>query len=169
MMADFGMEVETFAHTAPPGEEGFDLSHAGSEHEAFKGLTHQLVDLTGHHHIDPRSWGEWTEDQTAHWNLQMDRLVDAYLNYRSRDSGDGMPAMSDQDLSGVDTSFSINDIELIDIFTRTHTHLQPLPSHQYPNETLIHYGYIGCAPMYPSVAISLCTLAAYCQSHRMCP
>ncbi|KAG1724777.1 hypothetical protein EDB19DRAFT_1644330 [Suillus lakei] len=165
MMADFGMEVETFVHMAPPGEEGFDLSHAGGEYEAFKGLTHQLADLTGHHHIDPRSWGERTEDQTAHWNLQMDRLVDAYLNYRSRDSGDGMPAMSDQDLSGVDASFSINNIELIDIFTRTHTHLQPLPSHQYPNETLIHYGYIGCAPMYPSVVISLRTLAAYHQSH----
>ncbi|KIK35773.1 hypothetical protein CY34DRAFT_95515 [Suillus luteus UH-Slu-Lm8-n1] len=100
MMADFGMEVETFVHMAPPGEEGFDLSHAGGEHEAFEGLTHQLADLTGQyvfttmcdssnvntycsHHIDPRSRGEWTEDQTAHWNLQMDRLVDAYLNYRS--------------------------------------------------------------------------------------
>ncbi|KAG2149217.1 hypothetical protein DEU56DRAFT_752870 [Suillus clintonianus] len=38
MMADFGMEVEVFAHTAPPGEEAFDLSHAGGEHEAFEGL-----------------------------------------------------------------------------------------------------------------------------------
>ncbi|KAG1744661.1 uncharacterized protein EDB91DRAFT_1246775 [Suillus paluster] len=46
MMADFGMEVEVFMHTAPPGEEAFDLSHTGGEHEAFKGLAHQLADLT---------------------------------------------------------------------------------------------------------------------------
>ncbi|KAG1895322.1 uncharacterized protein F5891DRAFT_960402 [Suillus fuscotomentosus] len=52
---------------------------------------------------------------------------------------------------------------------RRRSHLRPLPSHQYPNETLIYYGYIGCAPMYPSVAISLRTLAAYRQSHRTCP
>ncbi|KAG2054422.1 hypothetical protein BDR06DRAFT_884160, partial [Suillus hirtellus] len=45
----------------------------------------------------------------------------------------------------------------------------PLPSHQYPNKTLIYHGYIRCALMYPSVAISLHTLAAYCQSHQMCP
>ncbi|KAG2149218.1 hypothetical protein DEU56DRAFT_729540 [Suillus clintonianus] len=88
-------------------------------------------------------------------------------------------------MSGVDASFSINDIELIDTFSkfetvryifylflfaaRRHTHLQPLLLHQYPNKTLIYYGYIGCAPMYPSVAISLCTLSAYRQSHRTCP
>ncbi|KAG2157313.1 hypothetical protein DEU56DRAFT_722950 [Suillus clintonianus] len=165
MMADFGVEVEAFTHTAPPGEEAFDLSHAGGEHEAFEGLTHQLADLTGHHHIDPRSRGEWTETQTTHWNLQMDRLVDVYLDYRCRDSGDDMPDMSDQNMSGVNASFSINDIKLIDNFTRRHTHLQPLLSHHYPNETLIYYGYIGCAPMYPSVAISLRTLATYHQSH----
>lgn len=47
MMADFGMDVEVFAHTVPPGEEAFDLSHAGGEHEAFEDLAHQLVDLTG--------------------------------------------------------------------------------------------------------------------------
>ncbi|KAG1896067.1 uncharacterized protein F5891DRAFT_1130419 [Suillus fuscotomentosus] len=80
-----------------------------------------------------------------------------------------MPDISDQVLSGVDASFSINEIELIDTFTRRCSHLRPLPSHQYPNETLIYYGYIGCAPMYPSVAISLRTLAAYRQSHRTCP
>ncbi|KAG1883209.1 uncharacterized protein F5891DRAFT_990896 [Suillus fuscotomentosus] len=47
MMADFGMDVEVFTHTVPPGEEAFDLSHAGGEHEAFEDLAHQLADLTG--------------------------------------------------------------------------------------------------------------------------
>ncbi|KAG1828058.1 hypothetical protein DFJ58DRAFT_672380 [Suillus subalutaceus] len=66
-------------------------------------------------------------------------------------------------------SLSLNNIELVDIFRRCRSCLQPLPSHQYPNETLIYYGYIGCSPMYPAVAISLRMLAAYHQSHRTCP
>ncbi|KAG1894971.1 uncharacterized protein F5891DRAFT_1130758 [Suillus fuscotomentosus] len=39
----------------------------------------------------------------------------------------------------------------------------------YPNETLIYNGYLGCSPLYPNIAISLCTLAAYRQAHRTCP
>ncbi|KAG2344689.1 hypothetical protein BDR05DRAFT_881947, partial [Suillus weaverae] len=34
---------------------------------------------------------------------------------------------------------------------------------------LIYYGYIGCAPMFSTTAISLCTLTAYRQSHCTCP
>ncbi|KIK74284.1 hypothetical protein PAXRUDRAFT_42563, partial [Paxillus rubicundulus Ve08.2h10] len=41
--------------------------------------------------------------------------------------------------------------------------------HKYPNETLISHGYIGCSPLYPSVPISLWTLATFCQSHQTCP
>ncbi|KAG2352683.1 hypothetical protein BDR07DRAFT_1454895 [Suillus spraguei] len=37
------------------------------------------------------------------------------------------------------------------------------------SSTLIYHGYIGCAPLYPTAAISLCTLAAYRQIHRSCP
>ncbi|KAG1723087.1 hypothetical protein EDD22DRAFT_982950 [Suillus occidentalis] len=40
---------------------------------------------------------------------------------------------------------------------------------EYPNKTLIYHGYIGCTPLYPTAAILLCTLAAYCQIHRSCP
>ncbi|KAG2108470.1 uncharacterized protein F5147DRAFT_745760 [Suillus discolor] len=32
-----------------------------------------------------------------------------------------------------------------------HSSPQSLLSHKYPNETLIYHGYIGCAPMYPTV------------------
>ncbi|KAG1882648.1 hypothetical protein F4604DRAFT_1921217 [Suillus subluteus] len=40
MIADHGMDVETLPYTAPPGDEGFGLSHGGCEHEAFEGLAH---------------------------------------------------------------------------------------------------------------------------------
>ncbi|KIK35800.1 hypothetical protein CY34DRAFT_26528 [Suillus luteus UH-Slu-Lm8-n1] len=47
--------------------------------------------------------------------------------------------------------------------------LESQPSHRYPNETLIYHGYLGCSPLYPTIAISIHTLANYCQCHRTCP
>ena len=34
-------------HSAPPGDEGFDISNAGGEHEAFEGLANDISKLTG--------------------------------------------------------------------------------------------------------------------------
>ncbi|KAG2743944.1 hypothetical protein P692DRAFT_201682439, partial [Suillus brevipes Sb2] len=64
---------------------------------------------------------------------------------------------------------SLKNIDLVDVFSRKRTSLQSQPSHTFPNETLIYYGYLGCSPLYPTVAISIRTLAAYRQSHRTCP
>ena len=43
------------------------------------------------------------------------------------------------------------------------------PDHLFPNENLIYHGYLGCSPVHPTVAISIRTLAAFRQSHRVCP
>ncbi|KAG1855816.1 hypothetical protein C8R48DRAFT_749256 [Suillus tomentosus] len=63
---------------------------------------------------------------------------------------------------------SLADIELVDIFGRQRMTLWPRPSHVYPNEVLIYHGYLGCSPLYPSVAISLRTLAAYRHIQAQC-
>ncbi|KAI5991218.1 hypothetical protein EDD15DRAFT_2388647 [Pisolithus albus] len=52
---------------------------------------------------------------------------------------------------------------------RHRTSLSPSPQHIYPNETLICHGYLGCSPVFPSVAISIRTLAVFRQQHRTCP
>jgi len=77
----------------------------------------------------------------------MERLVDAYLSYHSRDSGDGMPTPQEVPLD-IGESLLINEIELVDIFSkfeawpmfllfnffsfagRSCLHLWSLPSHQ---------------------------------------
>ncbi|KAG2031724.1 hypothetical protein BDR03DRAFT_875348 [Suillus americanus] len=82
MMTDYGMDIKVIPYTAPPGEEGMDLSHAGGEYEAFEGLADQIVDLSGYRYIDPCTQEEHTEIQMNHWHLQIDLLVDAYLDYR---------------------------------------------------------------------------------------
>lgn len=47
MVADHGMDVDTLLYTAPPGDEGFGISHEGGEYEAFEGLAHQIADIGG--------------------------------------------------------------------------------------------------------------------------
>ncbi|KAG1720868.1 hypothetical protein EDB19DRAFT_1917670 [Suillus lakei] len=47
MVADHGMDIGTLPYTAPPGDEGFGISHEGGEHEAFEGLAHQIADIGG--------------------------------------------------------------------------------------------------------------------------
>ncbi|KAG1857137.1 hypothetical protein F4604DRAFT_1527414, partial [Suillus subluteus] len=81
MMTDYGMDVETIPYTTPLGEEGMDLNHAGREHEAFEGLTDQIMDLSGYRYIDPCTREGCTEIQMNHWDLQIDLLVDTYLDY----------------------------------------------------------------------------------------
>ncbi|KAI5994436.1 hypothetical protein EDD15DRAFT_2387767 [Pisolithus albus] len=43
------------------------------------------------------------------------------------------------------------------------------PHHIFPNENLIYHGYLGCSPVYPTVAISLHTLAIFRQACCACP
>ncbi|KAG8217191.1 hypothetical protein J3R82DRAFT_5273 [Butyriboletus roseoflavus] len=64
---------------------------------------------------------------------------------------------------------SIAGIELVDMFSRCYETFITPACNQYPNETLIRHEYLGCSPLYPTIAISLCTLAAFCQQHHMCP
>ncbi|KAG2037922.1 hypothetical protein BDR03DRAFT_933773 [Suillus americanus] len=63
---------------------------------------------------------------------------------------------------------SLTNIQLVDIFSQKHAPLQPRPSHRYPNETLIYHGYLGCSLLFPTVAISIHTLAAFWQAHQTC-
>ncbi|KAI5987211.1 hypothetical protein EDD15DRAFT_2136971, partial [Pisolithus albus] len=64
---------------------------------------------------------------------------------------------------------SVSDIELVDIFTRRKATLISRPHHPFPNENLISHGYLGCSPVFPSIAFSLRTLSAFRQAHRTCP
>jgi hypothetical protein len=45
-----GHSLDDFAdisHTAPPGEEGFDISHEGGEHEIFQDVAASLTQAMG--------------------------------------------------------------------------------------------------------------------------
>jgi len=45
--------------------------------------------------------------------------------------------------------------------------LQPLPSHMFPNESLVHHSYLGCSPLHPMLVIfyvwAMIDLTKYCR------
>ncbi|KIK39952.1 hypothetical protein CY34DRAFT_88259 [Suillus luteus UH-Slu-Lm8-n1] len=89
------MDAYTEHCAAPPGEEGFDISHEGGEYEAFEGLSEQVASLSHVCYVDACTRHDHIELQTEHWHNHIDRLVDSYLDYRLRDGGDGMPSVVD--------------------------------------------------------------------------
>ena len=70
------------------------------------------------HYTDSRTRHDRVELQTEQWMLQMDRLVDAYLNYCSHDTGDGLLVPEE---SEVDAQ-CLADIELVDLFGKYDLH-----------------------------------------------
>jgi hypothetical protein len=72
------------------------------------------------HYVDPHTRGDRINVQNAHWNIQIEGLVRAYLDYRTRDNGDSMPSVSsidDPQRNDADTLI-LQNIELVDIFSK---------------------------------------------------
>jgi hypothetical protein len=46
---------------------------------------------TSSHRVDYRDRRDRLTTQTEHWELQIDLLVEGYLEHRASDGGDGMP------------------------------------------------------------------------------
>ncbi|KAG1816414.1 uncharacterized protein BJ212DRAFT_1199666, partial [Suillus subaureus] len=117
MMSDIGVNADTTPYMAPPGEEGLDLSYEGGEFKAFDGLSEQVTSLSGCHYVDLHTRHDRIEVQTGHWNTQLSRLVDVYLDYWDRNQGDGMPSIPDSFIiPDVNHCVLLADIELVDLF-----------------------------------------------------
>ncbi|RDB19588.1 hypothetical protein Hypma_013286 [Hypsizygus marmoreus] len=156
-------DVDAVSHIVPPGDEGFGISHEGGEFEVFEDLADGLAQSIGYRRVDHRTRRDRIEIQTGHWELQMDRLVQAFLDFRLRDGGEGTP-ISPGNLTNV-----VYDIEVVDSFFRRSEAIHAFPGDLYPNETLLRHGYLGCSPLQPMLAISVRALSTYRQTHRTSP
>ncbi|KAG1737235.1 hypothetical protein EDB19DRAFT_1637253 [Suillus lakei] len=130
MIIDIGVDIDDEPYTAPPGKEGFDISHEGGEYEVFEGLSEQVASLSHIHYVDPRMRCDCIELQSEQWHSQIDQLVDAYLDYHLRDHGDGMPSIANATpaIEGSDCP-SLTGINLVDLCGRQQMTLQPQPFH----------------------------------------
>jgi hypothetical protein len=71
------------------------------------------------HRVDDRTRRDRVENQIHQWGVQMSKLLDAYLNARTRNDGEGMPKMSDQ-LSDLSVAPPISML-VIDMFCMSRT------------------------------------------------
>lgn len=75
--------------------------------------------------MDHRDRRDRIENQNSQWELQIDQLVDAYLDYRAQDCTDGIPMQSDATDLGVQTPFSVDSI---DVFCKFYSSLHRIPT-----------------------------------------
>ncbi|KAI0371571.1 hypothetical protein BV20DRAFT_922327, partial [Pilatotrama ljubarskyi] len=133
-------------YTLPPGEEAMFVSHAGGEEEL---------------RVDGRTRRDHVLVRTREWDVQREDLVDTYLQWQA-----GIPPRSATSDDGREEQW---ELHVVDFFARgSRSFSNPWPSTR-TNVTLALHGYMGTAPLQPSVAIGFKTLAAYRQLHRMCP
>ncbi|KAI6022393.1 hypothetical protein PISMIDRAFT_115201, partial [Pisolithus microcarpus 441] len=121
---------------------------------------------------DCRDRRDRIELQINHWDAQMPRLVKAYLDFHSCSSDNGFSVEEHPEAFVMPENRSpdiITEIELVDIFSRRKASLMARPHHTFPNENLIYHGYLGCSPVYLTVAISLRTLTIFRQVCHACP
>jgi len=133
--------------------------------------------------MDTQTQTDHVELQTANWALQLDKLVYAYLAYRKHDSGDGLPKELEPSDNSSPPPFIVEVLDshcsYLSFFwlitntnnftARTYLKFHPLYDKSIPNEMLIHHGYLGCALLQPSLAISIWSLEVYHQFHQTCP
>ena len=84
-------DTQAIGHIPPPGEEADAMDQEGGDISIFEGLRDNLAQATGLPRMDSRTRTDRVEVQTAHWEEQMDNLIQAYLAYRSQDHGDRFP------------------------------------------------------------------------------
>ncbi|KAI6037400.1 hypothetical protein BKA83DRAFT_4486430 [Pisolithus microcarpus] len=161
MFEDQGMNVEN-GKSIPFSSPGSDSDY-GNDDE-FSGLPEHV---SGWYQADCRDRRDRIELQINHWDAQMPCLVEAYLDFHSRSSDNGFSVEEHPEAFVMPENHSpdiITEIELVDIFSRRKASLMARPHHTFPNKNLIYHGYLGCSPIYPTIAISLCTLAIFRQA-----
>ncbi|TDL17787.1 hypothetical protein BD410DRAFT_807037 [Rickenella mellea] len=170
------VEYEAAFNTIPPGDEAYDLSHEGGEHEVFEGFAEDLSRWTGYRRVDHRDRRDRVEIRTKQWNDQMELLVDAYLMYSmhyNEDGGVDIPQTAEQpeasDCFEIEVLFCNGVLTSHEQTDRKKKMFVTLPSDIFANVTLLRNGYLGAAPLQPSVAITIRSLALYRQAHRVCP
>ncbi|KAI6130600.1 hypothetical protein EV401DRAFT_2066179 [Pisolithus croceorrhizus] len=165
MLEDQGMDIQ-YQDAVP-----FSSLDSGTDSEnddEFSGLSKTV---SGWRRVDNRDRGDRIDLQVNRWDAQMPNLVDAYLDFCSRNPDDGFSAEEPiEDLAPTDhPPCTVSGIELVDIFARRKATLIARPQHIFPNENLIYHRYLGCSPVYPAVAFSLRTLSVFQQARRACP
>ena len=83
--------TQAIGHIPPPGEEADTMDQEGGDISVLEGLADDLAQAMGLPRMESHIWTDCVEVQKAHWEEQMDNLVQAYLTYWSQDHGNCLP------------------------------------------------------------------------------
>ncbi|KAI0354456.1 hypothetical protein OH77DRAFT_1456513 [Trametes cingulata] len=167
-----GWEDDPLLFPIPPGDEGVLASHAGGEEE----LCRELFESRRRRH-DGRTRRDRTASRNAQWASQIPQLVDGYLAWKHEgapDNADIQPPSS-PDVgpqcwrASSPSSVAPWTLLAFEFGTSSLKSFTPVNASELPNVTLARYGYLGVAPLQPSIALSFQILEAYRQLHGACP
>ncbi|KAJ6493883.1 hypothetical protein DFH09DRAFT_1104346 [Mycena vulgaris] len=150
-------DVETAFGTFPPGKEAFLQSHAGG-----KAIFQQIFDdfkkrfLMAARRSDSRVRREHVQIAINKWQIQIECLIDAYLQYKV----EGPVQVDGADL------WPLHVLSFSETGTRLFSHP---PGSSRSNQTLLLHGYLGFSPESPAIVFPLEFLETYHQIHRVCP
>lgn len=110
-------DTQAIGHIPPPGEEADAMDQEGGDVSIFDGLGDDLARATGLPLMDSRTRTDRVEGRAAHWEKQMDNLIQAYLAYRSQDRGDHFPCPAPSEGTPEDPPFPSFIIETLDSYS----------------------------------------------------
>ncbi|KAI0739797.1 hypothetical protein C8Q80DRAFT_1222084 [Daedaleopsis nitida] len=125
-------------------------------------ITYAIRDITAcsSHRIskDTRTWRQHLQKFDENWPPLLPLLTDAFLRFQY-----GLPpgvdeALPDANADSMDAEETINALDLYTLDTMTTFNIRP---DERKAEALMHTGYIGNAPLVPSVAVSIETLELF--------
>ncbi|OJT09099.1 hypothetical protein TRAPUB_1 [Trametes pubescens] len=115
-----------------------------------------ILSMRGYRPKDERTWGLRVQNLDENWRPLLPKLVDCYLRWRY---GHPVPPVTPPDASDGPSSF---EIDVLDFYTLHRVAAIPMPEHCATRaEALVLSGYLGTAPLQPSLAISLKTLELF--------
>ncbi|KAJ6530439.1 hypothetical protein DFH09DRAFT_934270, partial [Mycena vulgaris] len=142
-------DVETAFGTFPPGKEAFLQSHAGGK-AIFQQIFDDFKFLMAARRSDSRVRREHVQIAINKWQIQIECLIDAYLQYK------------------VEGPVQVDGADLWPLQTGTRLFSHP-PGSSRSNQTLLLHGYLGFSPESPAIVFPLEFLETYHQIHRVCP
>ncbi|KAH7904704.1 hypothetical protein BJ138DRAFT_1235525 [Hygrophoropsis aurantiaca] len=146
---------------APPGEEGFAVSHEGGEFNLYSELNELLAVRPTSQRVDDRIRSNRIAKAAMDWQVQYEDLTTTLLEYEHDPL---VPLVSSADEISTQDTFPML---VVDVFERNILHFRRTSSRI--NECLLRHGCIGASPIQPTVAITVRTLQLYRETHRVCP
>ncbi|KAJ7796922.1 hypothetical protein B0H14DRAFT_3157767 [Mycena olivaceomarginata] len=155
------------------GRTAVDISHAGEAlppdeaDAADAALMAGLRRRPGARYRDTRTRKNRTQQQTAAFEAQLERMADAYLEFSLAIADEGLMA-SPRVPENADVQ-ETRDLLVVDMFSASHEDLKMIGADAYIASACVRQGWMPCAAYFPTVVITIRALEVYRVARLRCP